>query len=120
MTRRKVATIFRSISPRFAADARAANMATFEQLDTISPRPLLVIAGSKVDTLFWSRQVHEKAREPKELHLIEGATHIDMYDRPQFVAPAVAKLADFFGRHLRDASRSSGAAGRSDAMGGSR
>jgi fermentation-respiration switch protein FrsA (DUF1100 family) len=75
----------------------------FEQLDTISPRPLLVIAGSKADTLFWSRQVYEKAREPKELHVIEGATHIDMYDRPRFVAPAVAKLTDFFGRHLADA-----------------
>ena len=75
----------------------------FEQLDTISPRPLLVIAGSKADTLFWSRQVYEKAREPKELHVVEGATHIDMYDRPQFVTPAVSKLAEFFGRHLADA-----------------
>jgi len=72
----------------------------FEQLDTISPRPLLVIAGSKADTLFWSREVYEKAREPKELHVIEGATHIDMYGRPQFVMPAVSKLVDFFGRHL--------------------
>jgi fermentation-respiration switch protein FrsA (DUF1100 family) len=27
----------------------------FEQLDTISPRPLLVVAGSKADTLFWSQ-----------------------------------------------------------------
>jgi hypothetical protein len=72
----------------------------FAQLDTISPRPLLVIAGSKADTLFWSREVYEKAREPKELHVIEGATHIDLYDRPQFVAPAVAKLAEFFGRRL--------------------
>jgi fermentation-respiration switch protein FrsA (DUF1100 family) len=75
----------------------------FEQLDTISPRPLLVIAGSRADTLFWSREVYEKAREPKELHVIEGATHIDMYDRPQFVTPAVAKLTDFLGRHLADA-----------------
>jgi uncharacterized protein len=75
----------------------------FEQLDTISPRPLLVIAGSKADTLFWSREVYEKAREPKELHVIEGATHIDLYDRPQFVTPAVAKLTEFFGRHLADA-----------------
>jgi fermentation-respiration switch protein FrsA (DUF1100 family) len=58
----------------------------FEQLETISPRPLLVIAGSKADTLFWSREVYEKAREPRELHVIEGATHIDMYDRPQFVS----------------------------------
>jgi fermentation-respiration switch protein FrsA (DUF1100 family) len=72
----------------------------FEQLDTISPRPLLVVAGSKADTLFWSREVYEKAKEPKELHVIEGATHIDMYDRPQFVTPAVGRLADFFGRHL--------------------
>jgi fermentation-respiration switch protein FrsA (DUF1100 family) len=72
----------------------------FEQLGTISPRPLLVIAGSRADTLFWSREVYEKAGEPKELHVIEGATHIDMYDRPQFVTPAVGKLADFFGRHL--------------------
>jgi fermentation-respiration switch protein FrsA (DUF1100 family) len=76
----------------------------FEQLDTISPRPLLVIAGSKADTLFWSRQVFEKAREPKELHVVDGATHIDMYDRPQFVIPAVAKLADFFGRGLAGSS----------------
>ncbi len=53
----------------------------FAQLDTISPRPLLVIAGSKADTLFWSREVYEKAKEPKELHVIEGATHIDLYDR---------------------------------------
>lgn len=75
----------------------------FEQLDTIAPRPLLVIAGSKADTLFWSQEVYEKAREPKELHVIEGATHIDMYDRPQCVAPAVRKLSDFFGRHLADA-----------------
>jgi fermentation-respiration switch protein FrsA (DUF1100 family) len=72
----------------------------FAQLETISPRPLLVIAGSRADTLFWSREVYEKAREPKELHVIEGATHIDLYDRPQFVTPAVGKLADFFGRHL--------------------
>jgi hypothetical protein len=75
----------------------------FAQLDTISPRPLLVIAGSKADTLFWSREVYEKAKEPKELHIIDGATHIDMYDRALFVAPAVEKLAEFFGRHLADA-----------------
>jgi fermentation-respiration switch protein FrsA (DUF1100 family) len=72
----------------------------FDQLDTISPRPLLVIAGSKADTLFWSEEVYKKAKEPKELHIVEGATHMDMYDRPQFVAPAVAKLTAFFDSHL--------------------
>ncbi|MBA3973969.1 MAG: hypothetical protein C0504_07095 [Candidatus Solibacter sp.] len=70
----------------------------FDQLDTIAPRPVLVIAGSKADTLFWSQDVMKKAKEPKELHIVEGATHIDMYDRPQFVAPAVTRLAAFFSR----------------------
>jgi hypothetical protein len=78
----------------------------FEQLETIAPRPLLVIAGSKADTLFWSQQVYQRAKEPKELHVVDGATHIDLYDRPQFVTPTVAKLREFFGRHLSaDATR---------------
>lgn len=70
----------------------------FDQLDTISPRPLLLIAGSKADTLFWSQEVIKKAKDPKELYIVDGASHMDMYDRPQFVTPAVAKLAAFFGR----------------------
>ena len=72
----------------------------FDQLDTISPRPLLLIAGSKADTLFWSQDVMKKAKDPKELYLVDGASHMDMYDRPQFVTPAVAKLTAFFDRHL--------------------
>ena len=73
----------------------------FNQLETISPRPLLLIAGSKADTLFWSKEVMEKARQPKELFIVEGATHIDLYDRPQYVTPAVAKLKEFFEKNLK-------------------
>jgi uncharacterized protein len=75
----------------------------FDQLETISPRPLLVIAGSNADTLFWSEEVHQKAKEPKELYVVDGATHIDMYDKPQFVGPAVTKLDAFFSQHLATA-----------------
>jgi fermentation-respiration switch protein FrsA (DUF1100 family) len=75
-------------------------------LDTISPRPLLVIAGSKADTLFWSQEVHKKAKEPKELFVIDGATHIDLYDRPHFVTPAVAKLTAFFSQHVSNSAGS--------------
>jgi hypothetical protein len=71
----------------------------FNQLEMISPRPLLL--GSKADTLFWSKDVMEKAREPKELFIVEGATHIDMYDKPQYVTPAVAKLKEFFDKALK-------------------
>ncbi|SEG16387.1 alpha/beta hydrolase [Bosea lathyri] len=75
----------------------------FELIDSISPRPLMVVAGSKAETKFWSDQVYAKAKEPKELFVVEGATHVDLYDKPQFVTPVVEKLAAFFGQHLASA-----------------
>ena len=41
-----------------------------------------------------------QAQQPKELMVIPGASHFDLYDKPQYVTPAVDKLADFFGKHL--------------------
>jgi fermentation-respiration switch protein FrsA (DUF1100 family) len=29
-----------------------------------------------------------------------GASHFDLYDKPQYVTPAVDKMAEFFGKHL--------------------
>jgi fermentation-respiration switch protein FrsA (DUF1100 family) len=44
-----------------------------------------MIAGSKADTKYFSEEAIAKANEPKELLIIPGATHIDLYDRSQFV-----------------------------------
>jgi fermentation-respiration switch protein FrsA (DUF1100 family) len=76
------------------------NFFAFEQIETISPRPILLIAGAQADSLYTSEAAYKKANEPKELFLVPGATHIDMYDKPQYVTPAVEKLKGFFGRHL--------------------
>ncbi|MER7921424.1 MULTISPECIES: hypothetical protein [unclassified Streptomyces] len=35
-----------------------------------------------------------------ELFLVEGATHVDLYDRDQYMAPAAAKLVGFFRKHF--------------------
>jgi uncharacterized protein len=51
----------------------------FEQIETISSRLLLLIAGSEADTLYFSQNAYDKAKDPKELHIIPGATHIDLY-----------------------------------------
>ncbi|MBB3181055.1 alpha/beta hydrolase [Variovorax sp. Sphag1AA] len=72
----------------------------FSQMEAISPRPLLLIAGGKAETLKFSQDAFEKAKQPKELMVIPGASHFDLYDKPQYVTPAVAKLADFFGKNL--------------------
>lgn len=73
----------------------------FEQIETISPRPLLLVAGSEADTLYFSQDAYDKAKEPKELFRIPGASHIDLYDRPQYVTPIVTKLKDFYNKAFR-------------------
>ncbi|MFD0337214.1 hypothetical protein ACFVH0_00710 [Streptomyces sp. NPDC127117] len=59
-----------------------------------------MIVGSDADTAYFSREAIEKAREPKELFVVDGATHISLYDQNAHVTPAVTRLTDFFGKHL--------------------
>jgi len=69
-------------------------------MDLISPRPLLLIAGEKAETRKFSQQAFDTAEAPKELMIVPGASHFDLYDKPQFVQPAVNKLAAFFAKSL--------------------
>ncbi|KAF9095537.1 hypothetical protein BGX27_001257 [Mortierella sp. AM989] len=71
---------------------------SFAFADQIAPRPLLLIAGSKADTLPYSEKAYKQASEPKELHLIDGSTHIDLYDR--HLPKALPKLVEFFKQKL--------------------
>ncbi|MDB5056741.1 MAG: hypothetical protein JWO59_213, partial [Chloroflexi bacterium] len=72
----------------------------FDKIHLISPRPLLMIVGTEAATAYFSREAIEKAQGPKELFWIDGATHVDLYDKEEYVPTVVAKLSDFFGAHL--------------------
>jgi len=72
----------------------------FSQMQEISPRPVLLIAGERAETLKFSQDAYRKAAQPKELMVVPGASHFDLYDKPQYVTPAVDKLSAFFGEHL--------------------
>lgn len=65
-------------------------------------QPLLMMAGSKADSLYMSQEAFQKATgtQEKELFLVDGATHIQTYYQPQYVNQFVAKLQDFYGAHL--------------------
>ena len=73
----------------------------FCHIDTVSPRPILLIVGSKADTLYYSQDCYNRACEPKEIYTIEGATHVDLYDKPEFVSQVVKKLVDFFDKGVK-------------------
>lgn len=65
-------------------------------------KPLLMIAGSKADSLYMSEDAFAKATgtKDKELFLIEGATHIETYWKQPYVNQAVDKLTQFYGKSL--------------------
>ena len=75
----------------------------FRFVDLIAPRPLLMIVGREAVTSWMAVEAFQNARSPKELHWIDGASHVDLYDREQYVGPAVSKLTEFFGIHLAGA-----------------
>lgn len=70
-------------------------------LDLID-QPLLMIAGSKADTKYMSDEAFSKATnaKSKEFFVIDGATHIQSYWKPEYVEQAVNKLNGFFGKFL--------------------
>lgn len=65
-------------------------------------KPLLMIAGSNADTLYMTEQCYSKASgtAAKELYLVPGATHIQTYYVPEYVAFVTDKLTIFFGQNL--------------------
>jgi len=65
-------------------------------------QPLLMIAGSKADSLYMSEDAFAKANgtKDKELFMLDGATHIETYWVPKYVDAAVVKLTEFYGRTL--------------------
>ena len=71
------------------------------QIELIN-QPLLMIAGSKADSLYMSEDAFAKATgtKDKELFKIEGATHIESYWVPKYVNQAVEKLTQFYGKSL--------------------
>lgn len=65
-------------------------------------QPLLMMAGSKADTLYMTEEAFPSAvnAQTKELFLIDGATHIETYWKPKYVDQAVNKLIGFYGENL--------------------
>ena len=66
----------------------------------IAPRPLLMIAGTAADTHIFSENGVTQAGDTGELFDIDGATHVDLYYRDEYVSQAVEKLVAFYTTHL--------------------
>jgi hypothetical protein len=72
----------------------------FSPVGLIGHRPLLMIVGDQAVTSWMSVEAFQRATGPKELHWIEGASHVDLYDKEEYVGPAIAKLTEFYNTNL--------------------
>ncbi|HWV71413.1 MAG TPA: alpha/beta hydrolase [Pseudosphingobacterium sp.] len=76
------------------------NFYPFVDIETISPRPLLFIAGDKAHSREFSEDAYQRAAQPKELFWVKDANHVDLYDNVTNKAP-FDKLETFFKEHLK-------------------
>lgn len=66
----------------------------FDRVDLLT-QPLMIVAGSEAGSLWHSQELHAKAPGPKQLVIVEGATHMDLYDRDA-TKVATNQLVPFF------------------------
>jgi fermentation-respiration switch protein FrsA (DUF1100 family) len=84
--------------PTMTSNVKFMNFYPFNDIETISPRPLLFIAGDAAHSREFSEDAYKRAAEPKELLIVPRAGHVDLYDRVNLIP--FDKLTAFFRQHL--------------------
>ncbi|MFE7068907.1 alpha/beta hydrolase [Streptomyces sp. NPDC057620] len=72
----------------------------FFAVPLIGPRPILQIIGERAVTAWMAVEAHQRATGPKEIHWIKGASHVDLYDKKEYIDPAIDRLTAFYTAHL--------------------
>jgi len=85
--------------PTLSSNAKFMNFYPFVDIESISPRPMLFIAGENAHSREFSEEAFRLAGEPKELVIVPNAGHVDLYDRVALIP--FAKLTQFFQDHLK-------------------
>ncbi|HEV7278891.1 MAG TPA: alpha/beta hydrolase [Pirellulaceae bacterium] len=85
--------------PTMTSNVKFMNFYPFNDIDTISPRPMLFIAGAKAHSIEFSEDAYKLAAEPKELLIVPDAGHVDFYDRIDVIP--WDKLQSFFEKNLK-------------------
>jgi len=85
--------------PTFTSNVKFMNFYPFNDIETISPRPILFITGDQAHSKEFSEDAFNRAAEPKELYYVPGAGHVDLYDRLDLTP--FDKLNSFFKENLK-------------------
>ena len=84
--------------PTLTSNVKFMNFYPFADIETISPRPMLFITGEHAHSREFSEEAYRLAGEAKELVIVPGAGHVDLYDRVNLIP--FDKLTTFFRNNL--------------------
>ena len=93
------ATPLTTTHPTLSSNVKFMNFYPFNDIETISPRPMLFITGDTAHSKEFSEDAYKRAAEPKELYYVKGAGHVDLYDRIGLIP--FGKLNEFFNKNLK-------------------
>ena len=81
--------------------ASAGDLMTFPSNEHIAEikRPILFIAGENAHSLGYSQTAYDNASDPKELYIVQGANHVDLYDQVDKIP--FDKIEEFFNTNLK-------------------
>lgn len=85
--------------PTLTSNVKFLNFYPFNDIDTISPRPILFITGDKAHSKEFSEEAYKLAAQPKELYYVKGAGHVDLYDRVNIIP--FDKITEFFTKNIK-------------------
>lgn len=85
--------------PTLSSNTKFMNFYPFNDIETVSPRPMLFITGDKAHSKEFSEDAYKRAAEPKELVIVPNAGHVDLYDKTDLIP--FDKLEGFFKTNLK-------------------
>ena len=85
--------------PMLSSIVKFINFYPFNDIETISPRPMMFITGETAHSREFSEKAYKLASEPKELVVVPDAGHVDLYDRVDLIP--WEKLTAFFTENLK-------------------
>jgi fermentation-respiration switch protein FrsA (DUF1100 family) len=85
--------------PTLSSNVKFMNFYPFDDIETISPRPMLFITGDQAHSREFSEDAYKRAAQPKELVIVPNAGHVDLYDKTDLIP--FERLETFFKENLK-------------------
>jgi len=74
------------------------NFSLLNHVSDIAPRPILLVVGEHAHSRYFSEDVYKQAKEPRELYVVPGANHVDLYDKVDVIP--FDKITNFLSKAL--------------------